>query len=514
VEPAVFEALARSLPDGWTGWHSLRFVHGRKRLFREIDFLLLVPNRGLLVVEVKGGADWRREDGHWYRGGRPVEDDGPLEQVLGAQSALRGALRDSLGDSAVPPAAVALCFPNMFATTRPGGSDLEGRVLLGTDLGDLDAQLRALAARLLVDDRPDLPWARIEDVLHRLWGERWVPSLQLELVRTHRERELVALDAQQRLLARDTTVRGWLLVQGGPGSGKSLVAREAAQRHIEAGRSTLFLCYTRALALGMRRAGIPEAHPIRDFALQALRDNGVEIPAGDTARWLTPEWTRMMDSAAELLAAADIARPQAVVLDEVQDFGPQEWAVVSALAPPGVPVLGFGDPAQRILPHAVESSERFHVELVLRTAYRTPEVLLALAQSVREGGVLKAAESGHFHRERLAAEEPVVQGLDRAVRWLLARKVAPSDIAVLSMGTMFTMTRLGAGARLAGHVPVLADDPAAPERIVLDSAVRFKGLERPWVVLIDTDDLVQPMARTRAYIAITRATMGLVLVDR
>ncbi len=59
-----------------------------------------------------------------------------------------------------------------------------------------------------------------------------------------------------------------------------------------------------------------------------------------------------------------------------------------------------------------------------------------------------------------------------------------------------------------------ADDADASERLLMDNSVRFKGLERPWVVLIDTDHLSTEAERTRAYIGITRATMGLVAVTR
>jgi hypothetical protein len=76
------------------------------------------------------------------------------------------------------------------------------------------------------------------------------------------------------------------------------------------------------------------------------------------------------------------------------------------------------------------------------------------------------------------------------------------------------MTRLPPGGALEGHRPAQADDADASERLLMDNSVRFKGLERPWVVLIDTDHLSTEEERTRAYIGITRATMGLVAVTR
>lgn len=515
VEPRVFDAVRDALPDGWSAWHSHRFVYGHDRLHREIDFLILVPGRGLFLIEVKGGSDWHRADGHWYRGRTRVLDQNPLDQVLGANSSFRRMLEDELGRANVPPTFVMLCFPDMFSATRPGGSDLEGRVLLGGDLPHLDRVLRGIAEKAFnPNEERTFPWDRIEKAVHRTWGESWVPRLQLEQLQASRAKELVLLDAQQRLLARDTNVRGRLLVLGGPGSGKSLVAREAAARFVAEGRNTLFLCYTRALAIGMRREGVRDAHPVRDYAMKVLKDNEIALPHGPSTQWTSADWDAMMDAAAELITAADVRRPDVLVLDEAQDFGPKEWSVIDALAPDGTPVLAFGDPDQRILDHAVEISDRFHVELRLRTAYRTPEPLAELARSVRLGGALDAPESAHFHREPLAAEEGVLNGARRAVAWLLARHVAPADIAVLSLSSQKAMTRLPPGGALEGHRPAQADDPDASERLLMDNSVRFKGLERPWVVLIDTDHLSTEAERTRAYIGITRATMGLVAVTR
>ena len=59
AERVVHRALQTQLPEGWEAWHSFRFKTkgSRNSGLREIDFLILVPDRGLIVVEVKGGAN-------------------------------------------------------------------------------------------------------------------------------------------------------------------------------------------------------------------------------------------------------------------------------------------------------------------------------------------------------------------------------------------------------------------------------------------------------------------------
>ncbi len=56
-ERLVFKRLAadRARAD-WTVLHSLDIVDPAARLAAEIDFLVVVPGKGVLVVEVEGGA--------------------------------------------------------------------------------------------------------------------------------------------------------------------------------------------------------------------------------------------------------------------------------------------------------------------------------------------------------------------------------------------------------------------------------------------------------------------------
>ena len=122
-ERAVFEALAASGPDtaGWTVLHSFDIADHRRRLAGEIDFLCLVPGKGVLVVEVKGCHSLRRHGGDWYYGHSAEPDHrGPFRQASEAMHSLRQRLARQHPELAGIPFWSAVCFPFIdFTETSP-----------------------------------------------------------------------------------------------------------------------------------------------------------------------------------------------------------------------------------------------------------------------------------------------------------------------------------------------------------------------------------------------------------
>ena len=88
--------------------------------------------------------------------------------------------------------------------------------------------------------------------------------------------------------------------------------------------------------------------------------------------------------------------------------------------------------------------------------------------------------------------------------------VRPEQIAVLSLAGQ-QRTTLGRLESLGDLVTVRADATDAARRVVVDTFLRFKGLERPWVVVAELGLGAHHYA-TRMHIALTRATVGCVVV--
>ena len=507
AEQKLHEALARGLPKGWTAWHSLR-VRTRKGFEGEGDFVIAVPGRGGILLEVKGGAIEVR-DGQWLQNGRQLSKM-PRTQALGFRQTLLNKLKEQ-GVGWIPYLAVAVAFPDTPFSNPPEQGDLQGAVIGQQDLPYIGDALREMADRLLTDKYPprDGKWI---DALHALWGETWTPRLALgDRVRL-RDEELVPLDAGQLSLLDQVDDNDRLLVTGGPGTGKTLLARDLCARFAARDRKPVLLCSTSALATGLRADGLEAAWTARELAADLLEEAGVELAEGAPREsWDAETWDLAAERAAEdsVLAPAR-ERFDAVVVDEAQDLADLDWALVRALAGDR-PLWAFMDEGQGFWSDRHCPRELFPFSFRLLERYRCPEPLARFADQYREGA--ERSDPGpipELRVVRVADDSALEVGIASTIQSALADGARPADIAVLSLAGR-GRTALCDGERI-GAIPVRrADDPRAADSVIADTFLRFKGLERPWIIVTE---LGRGSHRydVRMHVALTRATVGCVVV--
>ena len=91
AERDVLDALA-TLPTDWQVIHSLWLKTHRVKLHAEADFIL-VTDRVVLILEVKGGNVWRDDEGWQFQSKsghkKSTKKEGPFDQARGAYYALR-----------------------------------------------------------------------------------------------------------------------------------------------------------------------------------------------------------------------------------------------------------------------------------------------------------------------------------------------------------------------------------------------------------------------------------------
>jgi len=88
---------------------------------------------------------------------------------------------------------------------------------------------------------------------------------------------------------------------------------------------------------------------------------------------------------------------------------------------------------------------------------------------------------------------------------LIADGLAPSDIAVLSLRGLGAQGGIVHRDRIGSHRVVRADDPAMAQQVVCDTFLRFKGLERPAIIVTDLVEEGHRQRGVRMHIALTRA---------
>ena len=512
AEVKVYNALRAQLPSGWTAWHSLR-VRVAGKAESEGDFVIAAPGLGLLVLEVKGG---RIEliGGRWLQNGTPL-GRAPREQALGVGHLLHELLRKR--GVIPPPFEVASVFADTEFSAPPDSADLTGLVLGAMELPWIGQLLPSLLERALGDRSPprDDHWIR---AIHALWGETWVPSVTLAHRAELAARRRIELDNEQLALLDFAGDLPRAVIDGGAGSGKTIVALELIARRARKGQRALYLCFTDALARAAARslehdpelasharAGHARATTIRRYARDLLATAGHELPAPTTAFWNEVSF----NAACAALPPHD-ERPDLVVVDESQDLEPSDWMLVEELAR-GRDLWAFGDERQRfwleraLPPDLVASATRLHLKL----QHRAPEALASFAAAYADGPLPVRRPDPTVLRLVVAADP-----LDRVrheVAELCRAGAHPRDIAVLTLAgrersRLLTLGKLGA------QQIVLADDDAAPEQVVADTFLRFKGLERPYIIVTEPLHGAGMKYATRMHIALTRAMVAAIIV--
>ncbi len=509
AEKALYDALQKHLPPNWTAWHSMkvRVPRGREA---EGDFVIAIPDRGLIALEVKGGRIEVR-DGQWIQNGRVLAKV-PRDQGHGFKRALLEQLRHRYPRRPLPYVTLATAFPDTAWDSPPTHGDIDGAILGQQDLPFLNHALLALAERLFRDQRtPDWDWI---SALHELWGESWVPSLSLGSRTNLREAQLVELDARQRNLLAKIDVNPRLYVAGRPGTGKTLLAMELARRWKASGKRPLLLCHTRALASSLQRAG-HEASTVRELAADILEAAGVVIENGaPRADWSQPTWNRVSQEAAKIVASGPFAH-DAIVIDEAQDLDESDWELMRAVIG-NEPLWVFGDEGQAFWKdrREIPADMRPFVYLLDET-YRCPKRLADFADRYRPEAraETEAAEPPRPFEELSVLQVPsdsVEHGCAVEIEKLVAEGVKLEQIAVLSLAGQ-TKTVLGNASRIGRFEVARADDEDAGEKLVADTFLRFKGLERPWIVVTELG-LATTNYEIRMHIALTRATVGCIVV--
>ena len=310
----------------------------------EADLVVVHPEHGLLVIEVKAGEPSRDASGRWFTGDRLLARS-PFRQAEAAKHDL--VARDRPSSSASP--ATTACGP---ATPSPSRTRTSPACRRATRSSARTRGTRSSSTppRWQTPPRPG-------SALERAWawwtgdGSRGHPLTQQQLdrideylaptvalhrlirrdVEDGRDRLLEASRAQQIVLNQNRSKRR-LEIVGPAGSGKSLVAVERARRLAREGYRTLFVCFNQPLATAVlreieedgepadRRPVVTTFHRLCETPRARRPARSPPKPAGALPReWWDATLPAALDAAIDALPAE---RFHAVVIDEGQDFEP------------------------------------------------------------------------------------------------------------------------------------------------------------------------------------------------
>lgn len=328
AERRLFKRMEADLSDAWTVMHSVGIARHHRKPWAEADFVLIGPG-GVFVLEVKGGAV-RRVGREWTTNGQPLRES-PIEQAAGAAAALYSDL--SKNHPSIRSGAVghAVCFPDVrFAIA---GAEVEAAVVYDAADGErgfdryvdrvVDHWHSRLSAMKGASPRPLSP-KDVDEVVNRLAPDfDLMPSLRAQAAGV--VRDLVLLTEEQAMHFRAFEENPRVVIRGGAGTGKTLLAAADAERMAADGASVLFVCQSNALRDEVKST-IGQRPAIEVFAFQELCAHLMRLGGVDDVR---PPGSRAQEyfdvlrptSAMEGWAALDDP-PQwdVLVVDEAQDL--------------------------------------------------------------------------------------------------------------------------------------------------------------------------------------------------
>ena len=321
-EGLMFQSLDK-LPKEYYVVHSLKaanYVKGAL-LVREADFVIFNPDKGIIVMECKGGFP-EYVNGEWRNGnGEPMEHDGPYRQAESGMHAIEKAIRNAGCEPMLTHCAMyyGVWFPsltkeNLRRQNLPPEADLTITLTM-EDLADpLPAIERIFSIKKQYKHTP-VEHKLNQSETHSLLARFICPQFKLvptimeskseQTVRFHK-----LLDEQYKILEflEDQPVA---VINGAAGTGKTWVALEKARRHAEEGDEVLFLCYNKFLqqALEKKTAKYPGIHvyTIDGFACMICK---------------TPEADyNLLNKKLQKMFMEDDFPYQHIIIDEGQDFG-------------------------------------------------------------------------------------------------------------------------------------------------------------------------------------------------
>jgi hypothetical protein len=480
--------------------------------FSETDFIIADPNRpSVLIIEVKGGQ-MKQRNGRWYQNNIPLKTP-PLDQAFIFRRQLIERFRENKVES--PTIGVVVCFPDTFFSQQPTQDDLKGLVIGGQDLPYLEKILPQIMERAVPEPwQVKGPWISL---IHRLWGETWVPDLCLcSRVQIDRDKRIM-LDRDQVCRLEEIEENHRILVTGGAGTGKTILAREAALRLAEKGSRVLLLCFTDALGQWLSNTISHEdisAAAIRRFASELLGEGTAQPPViGPSEYWNSVSLRAAVDG-----LPSEKDRWDCVIVDEGQDFSDEDWELARECAGGEGRLWIFADDAQAFWADRAiaDDIQKTCFKVRLKRPYRCPDSIQNLSESYAQGcdpdpNLLRQGINDKIIRIISSSEQRLAKQVGKEINRLLSEGLKPQDIAVISVRGRGTKDAIIHQKELGGNRVFPATDPDADSQIVCETFLRFKGLERPAVIITDLR-LVSDSYETRMHIAVSRATSLLRIV--
>lgn len=520
AERKVFYALKDLLSDEYTVLHSvpvyLKENQGSKLLNGELDFLILHPEKGMLIVEVKGGGISRdASTGKWSsidsKGELHTIKD-PFEQGKKYAYAISHLVeREKSTRKYDYPFFHAVWFPDVETTgSSLGISDNLHMITLGKQ--DLDQTATAVPRvfRNCLGGGSEVPGVSGIEALRLFLSPSWVLSLKLaNSIEEEKQSFVEATKSQYRVLSLLQRYQR-ALVCGPAGSGKTFLAIEKARKICSSSPDSrvLVTCFNSNLS-ELIKSHLAAENRIDVFSFHKLcasfcKDAAIHIPNENTPNMANFFATELPNLLLEALCKVG-SRYDAIVVDEGQDFDPAWWPILEqCLKDPSRGLFYiFYDNNQGIYGKR-QSFPISEEPFVLEENCRNTKKILALVNEFYQADISPIAIGPDGREPEFIKIEPKtseIETLNRVIRKLVKEeKVSSRDIVILTPAVE-SKSILKSGLDVGG-IKLSWEPGIRNDGVISCSTIHsYKGLEQPVVIVMELSSIPPEKARALKYVA-------------
>lgn len=541
AEKKVFNWLQKDRnTEKWIVLHSLNLSVDTRRRYGEIDFVALIPDVGIVCLEIKGGGV-RCEDGVWYSTGSNgvthALKRSPFAQARANMFSLRDRLSAQFGAThtacKLPIGFIAVypdcrCPPESPEFTRSEVIDCD-------DLRHpISSSILRFAAVKLSCPSPSskLATPQLLKELRSFLRPDFDRGIARSATIAESEERIITFTKEQlqRLDELDDNAR--CLFEGAAGTGKTLLALNLARARAAEGKRVLLICFNKLLGrwLAKEAENVPRLRAGSFFS--TLRR--LVLLSEFEKEYLLKEKNVSDASLYKLLS--DYGRLailqfeehfDVLIVDEIQDLStPSTLAVFDEWIDGGLANghwAFFGDYTRQSIfnttgngPELIAGYDKFVTKSKLLNNCRN-------TQQIAESATALSGFDAFPYRSNMTNGTPVqyhywkdrveqAQELERVVEQYIAEGVLPSEMIILSP---FRLQNSGLTAQISVAGRLIVDVTESDSKALSNTAIQFctvqafKGMESPIVFMIDAEPSSFKDNQSLIYVGLSRARSAL-----
>lgn len=489
-ERAFYNAALR-LPDDYTVLYSLKYSkhdYGSEEQIKETDFVIIHPNIGFVVVEVKQGdigffnGEWCEFKKHDYK---PLHKN-PVDQARDAMFAILNLYKDKTKNRFQLRCKYAIAFPecNRLSGVPPHDLD-ENSIFLFDDMDNLENKVLSI----LNYENKESETKQTKDLINILSPNfKAYARLDDKIEMFHKKSEYQLTEEQQRIL-EETELDKRKIFFGAAGTGKTLIAMAKAKRLAEKNKKVLLTCYNRNLA-EIQFKGISsnvKTSNFHDYLESVLKEKSIEFSIPFDNKGLRNYFDEVLPTKAfdYFMEIDENEKFDAIIVDEGQDFK-DNWITTleSMLKEDGVFYI-FADPNQSLFNEDLVNFKKmpYSKHKLTRNLRNSKEINSWITDIIPEYHLKSKIDSGipvsYFDFKTQNEEKKKI--FDEIGR-LVSQGVSPKRITILSPNKKEKSCLKGVDKIKDWPLIDLHDNK--PNGIKFSTIRSFKGLESDIVFLI------------------------------